>query len=98
MPLVDHRSSTMARGSEAMQFVVNLAIATLLMSVALTQSDGGAQTVPPSHVNQNASTTTSGDGSPPPHRQGATWREMEGRAADRQLQGPACQARDEAAA
>jgi hypothetical protein len=47
-----------------MPFVPKLAIATLLMSVALTPPDGGAQTVPPSDADQNAGTTTSGNGPP----------------------------------
>ena len=39
-----------------MPFAVKLATATLLMSVALTPLDGGAQTVPPSNADQNADT------------------------------------------
>jgi hypothetical protein len=61
-----------------MPFVAKLAIATLLMSVALTPLNGGAQTVPPSNADQNAGTTTSGNG--PPHltgkeRLGEKWKD-----------------------
>ena len=47
-----------------MSFVPKLAIATLLVSVALTPLDGGAQTVPPSNAGQNAGATKSGNGLP----------------------------------
>jgi hypothetical protein len=47
-----------------MSFVPKLAIATLLVSVALTPLDGGAQTVSPSNADQNAGTTKSGNGPP----------------------------------
>ena len=61
-----------------MPFAVKLATATLLMSVALTPLVGGAQTGPPSNADQNAGTTTFGDG--PPHltgkeRLGEKWKD-----------------------
>jgi hypothetical protein len=45
-----------------MSFVPKLAIATLLMSVALTPLDSGAQTVPHGNADQNADTAKSGNG------------------------------------